>query len=64
MAEEYLEKALSMEIKEKIGFSDKTELYKKIGKVLGKLGKYSQAAEKLEMCRGKDSFEIKWNFVI
>ena len=42
-----------MEKKEKISFSDKTGLYKKIGIVLGKLGKYSQAAEKLEMCRGK-----------
>ena len=51
-----------MEKKEKISFSDKTGLYKKIGIVLGKLGKYSQAAEKLEMCRGKILLKTNKNF--
>ena len=48
-----------MEKKEKISFSDRAVLYKNIGIVLGKLGKYSQAAEKLEMCRGKNFVKIK-----
>ena len=53
-----------MEKKEKISFSDKTGLYKKIGIVLGGLGKYTQATEKLKMCRGKNFIKSNKNLKI